>query len=206
MELYYPESIKSPGKIVNIFLARQPIFDNQYQVVAYELLFRDGVENLFSATDPHRATSLVMADSFLHFDIEKITDGKKAFINLTVESLLEDSIFLLPSSKYSVELTEEIPADHRVIEACRRLKEKGYTIILDDFAFEDDRLPLLEMADMVKIDIMHTKKSNSSSISNVTATKAYFLWRRKWKPPRISSPPVNWATIISRDFSSANRS
>ena len=70
---------------MNIFLARQPIFDRNLQVIAYELLFRDGVENLFTATDKCQATSFLMADSLLHFEVDKLTDGKKAFINSTRE-------------------------------------------------------------------------------------------------------------------------
>ncbi len=143
---------------MNIFLARQPIFDHNLQVIAYELLFRDGVDNLFTAKDKHQATSYIMADSLLHFEVDKLTDGKKAFINTTLEVLVDECVLLLPSQYYSVEVTESVPADPQVLAACRRLREHGYAVILDDFDFSPDRLPLLEVADMVKIDILHTPK------------------------------------------------
>jgi len=41
-------SVKPPAK----FVARQPILTREEQVFGYELLFRDGVENYFRATDP----------------------------------------------------------------------------------------------------------------------------------------------------------
>ncbi|OIP46960.1 MAG: hypothetical protein AUK28_06585 [Desulfobacterales bacterium CG2_30_60_27] len=118
---------------MNIFLARQPIFDRNLQVIAYELLFRDGVENLFTATDKCQATSFLMADSLLHFEVDKLTDGKKAFINSTREVLIDEYVLLLPNQYYSVEITESIPADDAVLAACRRLREQGYAVILDDF-------------------------------------------------------------------------
>lgn len=143
---------------MNIFLARQPIFDRNLQVIAYELLFRDGVENLFTAKDKHQATSFLMADSLLHFEVDKLTDGKKAFINSTREVVVDGCVLLLPNQYYGVEITESIPADPQVLAACRQLREHGYTVILDDFDFSPDRLPLLEVADMVKIDILHTPR------------------------------------------------
>lgn len=146
------------------FLARQPIFDRKYKVIAYELLFREGAENFFSTKDSVEATGRLMADSFLHFEVEKLTDGKKAFINLTRETLLSESVFLLPNTFYSVEITENIPADPDVLNACCKLRENGYTIILDGFNFDRHRLPLLDYADMVKVDIMKMERRQQDEV------------------------------------------
>lgn len=149
---------------MNTFLARQPIFDRKYKVIAYELLFREGAENFFSSTDSVEATGRLMADSFLDFDVEKVTDGKKAFINLTREILLSESVLLLPNKFYCVEITEDIPADNDVLNACRKLKKKGYTIILDGFDFDTSRLPLLEVANLIKVDIMRMDRNQQNEV------------------------------------------
>ncbi len=149
---------------MNIFLARQPIFDRKFKVIAYELLFREGAENFFSTDDSVEATNRLLADSFLHFDVERLTDGKKAFINLTREILLSESVFLLPSKFYCVEITENIPADQDVLNACRKLKENGYTIILDGFDFAQLRLPLLDFADLVKLDILKMERQQQGEM------------------------------------------
>jgi EAL and modified HD-GYP domain-containing signal transduction protein len=47
------------------FIARQPIFDRERQTVAYELLFRDGMNNAFPDVPPEYATSRVISDQFL---------------------------------------------------------------------------------------------------------------------------------------------
>ena len=43
-----------------IFVARQPIYDRQIRVYAYELLFRSGSENEFLDTDGDHATASVI--------------------------------------------------------------------------------------------------------------------------------------------------
>ena len=46
------------------YLARQPIFDHEQKVYAYELLFRSSLDNYFGQTDGDEATTMVIADSF----------------------------------------------------------------------------------------------------------------------------------------------
>lgn len=41
---------------MQVYMARQPIFDRHQRVVAYELLFRSDLENVFGAADGDLAT------------------------------------------------------------------------------------------------------------------------------------------------------
>ena len=72
---------------MEVFVARQPIFNNRQQVFAYELLFRHGLENYYNGTDGDLATARVITDSFMLFGIEALTGGKPAFINFTANML-----------------------------------------------------------------------------------------------------------------------
>ena len=45
------------------FIARQPIFDRHQKVFGYELLFRNGLENVFSA-EPEAASRSTLDSSF----------------------------------------------------------------------------------------------------------------------------------------------
>ena len=47
------------------FVARQPILTRDEQVFGYELLFRDGVENYFRATDPDAPSRNTLDTSML---------------------------------------------------------------------------------------------------------------------------------------------
>lgn len=58
---------------LDTFVARQPIFDINENVVAYELLFRTNNEdNKFNNIDGDIATSKVIINSFLLIGIKKL--------------------------------------------------------------------------------------------------------------------------------------
>lgn len=137
------------------FVARQPIFDRTQNVFGYELLFRDGLENSFSA-EPEAASRSTL-DSSLLFGLNTLCDGRLAFVNCTRDTLLKDLITLLPPGQTVVEVLETVEPGDRVIAACKRLKAAGYLIALDDFAPNDPRVSLCEFADILKIDFRATR-------------------------------------------------
>jgi EAL and modified HD-GYP domain-containing signal transduction protein len=137
---------------VDVFVARQPIFDRQLRVFGYELLFRSGFEQAFDGTDPTRATSQVITASFFALGVERIVGRKRAFVNFNRELLLRDCVSILPRRVAAVELLESVRPDREVLAACRRIKELGYLLVLDDVVSLDPVEPLLELADIVKVD------------------------------------------------------
>ncbi len=139
---------------VEHFIARQPIFDIKQQVFAYELLFRSGLHNYFDCDDIDHASTSVIANSFLLFGLDEMTAGRRAFLNCTRKVLVEDLATSLPKQHVVIEILENIEPDEEVIAACRRLKEMGYTLALDDFVYHQKFEPLLELADIVKVDFL----------------------------------------------------
>ena len=137
------------------FLARQPIFNTQRIVYGYELLFRSGPENSYHSSQPDFAAAS-STDSLLLFGIERFTDGRRAFINCTREFLIRDYPLLLPRDRIVVEVLETVRIDDEVIAACRRLKEAGYLIALDDFVDRPDWRPMIPFADFLKVDLSIT--------------------------------------------------
>ncbi len=141
---------------MDVFVARQPIFDSRTSVYAYELLFRSGAENVFSSSDPDAASARVMADSSSLFGLDSLTAGRRAFVNVTRRVLIEGLCLLLPKDWLVVELLETIEPDPEVVAACRDLKDAGYPLALDDFVDRPDYAPLIELADFIKVDFMAT--------------------------------------------------
>ncbi|HSS97925.1 MAG TPA: hypothetical protein VLK33_12885, partial [Terriglobales bacterium] len=131
-------------------MARQPILTRDEQVFGYELLFRDGVENYFRATDADAASRNTLDTSML-MGLDTLCGGRRAFLNCTREILLKDYVSLLPPQQTVVEVLETVEADDLVIAACQRLKENGYLIALDDFAVNDPREALTDYADIIKV-------------------------------------------------------
>jgi EAL and modified HD-GYP domain-containing signal transduction protein len=138
-------------------VARQPIFDRRQRVFGYELLFRSGRENAYQAADGEMATGRVITDSLLNFGPESMTRGKRAFINFTRAALLEGYAELLPAHWVVVEVLESVEPDPEVVGACRALRDKGYTLALDDFVYHPRFDPLLELASIVKVDLLATQ-------------------------------------------------
>jgi len=150
---------------VQTFIARQPIFDQHQKAYAYELLYRSGQQNNFcDHVDLNQASSKVIADCCSLLGTENITSGKKAFINVTRNVLLNEYINLLPKDLTVVELLETIEPEPEVIAACQRLKEAGYLLALDDFVYDDRYQPLVEMADIIKVDFLATGKQEQAAL------------------------------------------
>jgi EAL and modified HD-GYP domain-containing signal transduction protein len=59
----------------------------------------------------------------------------------------------LPRESTVIELLESVEPDPEVIEACRKLREQGYQVALDDFVYRPGCEELLDVADLVKIEI-----------------------------------------------------
>ena len=146
-------------------MAKQPILNVDKEAVAYELLFRNGLQNAFQFPDGTTATSQVMVNSLMLFGIRSLTCGNKAFINVTEEVLVKDYIQLFPPDLVVPEILEDIEATPEVIAACLRLKRGGYQIALDDIIATDDRNALLAFADILKVDFMQTDTETQEAIA-----------------------------------------
>jgi c-di-GMP-related signal transduction protein len=159
---------------MEVFVARQPIFDSNKVVVGYELLFRDGVQNCFpvgSASDS--ATYSVISSSYMSIGFEALTRGKKAFVNFTASNLQTGLAKLVPENYLAVEILETVEPTPDVVKACAELKKAGYQIVLDDFVFQAKYQPFVDLADIIKIDFLA-----------VTAEQRRKLFR-KVIPPRV---------------------
>ncbi|HZQ68159.1 MAG TPA: HDOD domain-containing protein [Terriglobales bacterium] len=137
------------------YVARQPILTREEQVFGYELLFRDGVETYFCSPDANAAARSTLNSSLL-MGLDTLCDGKRAFVNCTHDVLQGDYVTLLPSEQVVVEILESVVPDSVVEAACMRLKEAGYLIALDDFAYDDPRQSLAQFADIIKVDLRAT--------------------------------------------------
>jgi c-di-GMP-related signal transduction protein len=141
---------------MDIYVARQPIFQKNKTILGYELLFRDGTSNIFSGIDGNTATSNVLSNSYLSIGIENIAGNNLAFINFTRDLLLQRTPLLFSKEKLVVEVLEDVQPEEAVISACKELSDKGYKIALDDFFYHSDMTPLIELADIIKFDFRMT--------------------------------------------------
>jgi EAL and modified HD-GYP domain-containing signal transduction protein len=156
---------------MDVFVARQPIFNRHRRIFAYELLFRDGNSNAFPGVDGDEATSSLLSSSFFTVGIEQIASGHRAFINFTEEMLLRGVPSMFPARSVVVEILEDVEPTEELIAACSTLVSKGYMLALDDFVYSRDRIPLLELAKIIKIDF--TQSSNEQILELVAISQKY---------------------------------
>lgn len=137
---------------MEVYAARQPIFDRSMKVYGYELLYRRSMNNFYEGIDDNQATAELISNAFLTMKFDALTNGTKAFINFSRELLEKEIPRLLPKEQTVIEILERVEPVPSVIEACRLLKKSGYTIALDDFVFQDSSEALIEVADIIKIE------------------------------------------------------
>ncbi|MCU0572241.1 MAG: HDOD domain-containing protein [Syntrophobacteraceae bacterium] len=165
---------------MELFIARQPIFDRTLKVYGYEILFRDGGENCFSCIDGDDASRNVIGNTFLKMGLHRLTGGKRAFINFTRNLFLEEVGLNLPRELTVIEILEDVEPDPRLIEVCRRLRDAGYTLALDDFVVRQRGLrPLIQLADIIKVDFMGNSDAEKSSIARALGGRGPLLLAEK---------------------------
>jgi EAL and modified HD-GYP domain-containing signal transduction protein len=136
------------------YIARQAILNKNKELYAYELLFRDGENNCFPDISPDEATSKILTDSHLDLGLEDISAGKLVFINFHQDTLLHRFPTSLDPKKVVIEVVETVKPTPELVQACKTIKELGYTIALDDHDFDPRWDVLLPYTDIIKVDIV----------------------------------------------------
>lgn len=137
-----------------VFVARQPIFTPELRVWGYELLFRHGRQAPEAAiADGEVATARVVADGYALVH-EGAHSSRKLLVNFPAKSLLDGTARALPCDRVVIEILETVQPEPEILDACRRLKADGYSLALDDFVGAPGFEALLELADIVKVDVL----------------------------------------------------
>jgi c-di-GMP-related signal transduction protein len=137
---------------MDVFVARQAIFDRNLKIHGYELLFRSRQVDSFDGSDGDMATLQVIANVFLSIGADKMLGGGRAFVNCPQSLLADERIGLLPPETTVIEILESVQPTPDVIADCRNLKAQGYRLALDDFTGQAGYEPLIDLADIIKVE------------------------------------------------------
>lgn len=145
---------------MDVYMARQPIFDTNKNVYAYELLYRsNGQQNCYTGVSGDESTADVVTNAFFGLDVHDIIGDAKAFINFTGNLLKRGVPKMISPDILVVEVLENLMMDQELIDACQDLKERGYTLALDDFEYESSYNEMFQLGDIVKIDFRSPQKA-----------------------------------------------
>jgi c-di-GMP phosphodiesterase len=138
----------------DIFVARQPIYDRELEVFAYDLLFSSGEADAANTEiDSEAATSTVIVNTFASMGLTDLVGNRPAAMSVSKSFLLDAGSLQLPADRLILELHSGVAADDEVLAALSELKMRGYKIAVDDFVTTPEREPLLRLADIVKLDV-----------------------------------------------------
>ena len=141
-------------QVYQAFVGRQPIYNRELDVIAYELLFRNSEENRGQFVDGDQATSQVLLNACLDIGLDTLVGTKRAFINVTLDFLLQDYALALPPERVGIEFVGDLlDIDPALSNKIRELSAQGYTISLDSYIYDEELNPLLEFVDWIKLDV-----------------------------------------------------
>lgn len=140
--------------MADFIIGRQQILDRNLNIFAYELLFRGQGLDLTDKEEATQATNQIITDAIIEIGINNIVDEHRAFINFTTQNILEKTPLSLPKDRIVIEVLENVKIDLRVINNLREMSQQGYLIALDDFVFTEEWKPLVEFADIIKLDVL----------------------------------------------------
>ncbi len=149
---------------MTFYVARQPILAKDKSLFAYELLFRQNLVNAFPEINENEATAKLIEGLQFNLGLDNLTDGTFAFINFTHDSLLDGFPLLLPKEQIVVEILETVKPGKKLLAACVDLKQKGYTIALDDYEHSAVWLHFFPYVDIIKLDYSLTKEDQFHEI------------------------------------------
>lgn len=104
------------------------------------------------------ATSQVLVNALSEIGLENLVGQHQAFINVTDRLLLERDLAAMLPKQCALEILETVVPTPEIVASIQRLSDAGYYIVLDDFEYSDAMIPLLEIAELVKLDVRLLKE------------------------------------------------
>lgn len=144
--------------MADFYVGRQPIFNRKLRTHAYELLFRSGDKGHASVVCGDTATSQVLVNALSEIGLDNLVGQHQAFINVTDRLLLERDLAAMLPKQCALEILETVEPTPEIVASIQRLSDAGYYIVLDDFEYSDAMIPLLEIAELVKLDVRLLKE------------------------------------------------
>lgn len=152
---------------MEVYVARQPIFDRHKNVIGYELFYRTGQVDTFDMINYDSASASVIMNSFITIGIEKLTDNKCAYVKFTDTLLNYDIATLFDKDSIVIEIVEDFVNNTDLLKKCKELKNIEYKIVLDDYLLMKTDLPenVIEYIDIVKVDFLRNSLIDREDIA-----------------------------------------
>lgn len=147
------------------YVARQPIVDSKHNIVAYELLYRNGEKNSFPDIAADEATQKLFVEQLL-IGQSRILGDRLGFVNFDLETLKKRVPFDFPHERYVIEVLESCEPTDELYALLIELKGAGFQLALDDFVPSNKWRKFFPIIDIIKFDIHATSLSQCEKVMN----------------------------------------
>ncbi len=139
----------------NIFVGRQPIYNPNLGIYAYELLFRaDSADNKSQITSSgDEATFKVMLNTFFEMGLDNVVGNQLACINLGENFNLWKKIPQIEPDRIILDIPENLPLNSDSLNAVKALKEQGYLLALSSQGVDKSQKRLIDVVDIIRLDV-----------------------------------------------------
>ncbi len=162
-----------------VLLASQPVYSKNKKLFGYELFFRN-CGNV-SALDygEELATNDVLINMCTGLSDHLDVNHRPVFVNFPESILFSGSFLPIPAENIIIELPAGIKTDDETIEALLKFKARGYRFSLDQYNFEPESNPLLEVVDYVKVNVLNEEGENTrAKLANVSGYHVIWIAER----------------------------
>jgi c-di-GMP-related signal transduction protein len=149
----------------SVYLGRQPILNRDGSLAAFELLFRNSMENRAPVTDDQEATAHVLVRTIGDVGLAGALGNHVGYVNVSRDMLLNEILLLTPPHRFVLEILESAELDTDALARCSKLRQYGYKIALDDICGITPRLrSALPITDIVKVDFLECPRETLPSV------------------------------------------
>ena len=153
------------------FIGRQPIFNHELELHAYELLYSAPPGAAAQGVHEDVATSELIMSAFVEIGLENVVADQLAYITLSRGFLINPDLVAFPPEQVVVQLAPTLSVDEELLDAVQHLKDAGYTLALDDFVFQRPLVPLIPHMDVVKFDVRNIDMTELGKFARILGTR-----------------------------------
>jgi EAL and modified HD-GYP domain-containing signal transduction protein len=147
---------------VSFLIARQPIFDKEGRIVAYEVYLRKKGNTLeYPKEVPYNRSAYIIVEILTEHGIDRVGEGKRVMLNVSVDALLNRAFESLPPEKLIFELLKpQIQVGEvilgQALKSMSRFKEARALFASYYDLLEDERYQkFVEESFLISVDFPH---------------------------------------------------
>jgi EAL and modified HD-GYP domain-containing signal transduction protein len=109
--------------------------------------------NRAAFADGDKATAQLLLNTFLDIGLDQVIGPHLAFVNVTRNFVFSEYCESLTKGRVVLEIPPDSGADGALVERLSQLAQSGYSIALDNFVYNEEFRPLLQISDIVKLNV-----------------------------------------------------